>query len=354
MILTASTARIGRQLTLQKIEFASWKESDPPAVSGRKWRGGPHFRARSCGVRSLRAPTGGRLCRVARRGKLCRSRFPMGRQWHALRRCSPPAKLFSGTTSGSVARNADKCWVERRRSDNHVPEPHLACGLARFRERGRGQSLNIHLASPPSTQLPRNVAAPHDAHDLAPDLLSITGRHGTRLKPSPSSIIANRPLASCTDPSSLPRTVSPSSNGMEGQTPFRRELPTDALDLLTAQGLDEVGSRPEFAGGGSPALTPPHQLVFALLECIQDLSTKSAPATGLRLGFTICRSNQVAPSLVTCRSRSKAESTRTRSRAPREASYSAARASKFSGIRHRSASSRSTIPARRSASRRRT
>jgi hypothetical protein len=139
-------------------------------------------------------------------------------------------------------------------------------------------------------------------------------------------------------------------NRMEGQPPFGCELETNALDLLAAERIDQVCFSTEIDVWRPLALTS-NQLVF---KCVQDLSTESLPATGLRLGFTMYRSNQVAPSLVTCWSRSKAESTRRRKLVPRDASYPAARASKFSGIRQRSASSRSTIPARRSASRRRT
>ena len=74
-------------------------------------------------------------------------------------------------------------------------------------------------------------------------------------------------------------------NGMEGKAPLRRELPTHALDLLTAESLDEVGPRPELAVEISPALTPPDQLVFALLERIQDLSTKSSSGKRAAIGI---------------------------------------------------------------------
>jgi hypothetical protein len=61
---------------------------------------------------------------------------------------------------------------------------------------------------------------------------------------------------------------------MECYPPFSRELPTDAVDFLTAQAVEEVGSCPEFAGGGPPALTRPDELAFALLERIQDLGPR--------------------------------------------------------------------------------
>ena len=140
------------------------------------------------------------------------------------------------------------------------------------------------VSPPSSTQLPGNVAAPHDAHDLAPDLLldHWSPRNQTEAEP----VINHREPAACELHGTEQFAADSLAllNGMEGQTPLRRELPTDALDLLTAQGVDEVGSRPELAGGGSPALTPPDQLVFALLERIQDLSTKSAAGNRAAIG----------------------------------------------------------------------
>jgi hypothetical protein len=54
-----------------------------------------------------------------------------------------------------------------------VPElerPELRA-VARYQPHVGAITLQLHPASPPSTQLPGNVAVPHDAHDLATDLI---------------------------------------------------------------------------------------------------------------------------------------------------------------------------------------
>jgi hypothetical protein len=139
-----------------------------------------------------------------------------------------------------------------------------------------GNSLQLHPASPASTQLPGNVAAARDANDLAPDLLlnDWSLRNQTEAEP----VINHREPPACELHGTKQFAAESLSllNGMEGKGSLRRELPTDALNFLTAQGVEEVGSRPEFAGGRPPALTPPDELVFALLERIQGLATKSA------------------------------------------------------------------------------
>ena len=159
----------------------------------------------------------------------------------------------------------------------------------------------------PSTQLPRDVAAPHDAHDLATDLILDywSQRNQTEAEP----VFNHREPSACELQGTEQFAADSLAllNGMEDYPPFCRKLPTDALNFLTAQGVEEVGSRPEFAGGGPPALTPPDELVFALRECISELSTNNNSAASNRVAISV-----IMPVQPSCRSSSPGSDRRPR------------------------------------------
>jgi hypothetical protein len=97
----------------------------------------------------------------------------------------------------------------------------------------RANALQLHSAS--STQLPGNVAAPHDAHDLATDL--ILDHWSPRNQTDAEPVINHREPTTCALHGTEQFAADSLAllNGMKGKPPFGRELPTDALDLLSAQ-----------------------------------------------------------------------------------------------------------------------
>jgi hypothetical protein len=128
-----------------------------------------------------------------------------------------------------------------------------------------------------------NVAAAYDANDLAPDLLlnDWSPRNQTEAEP----VINHREPPACELHGTEQFAADSLAllNGMKGKPPFGRELPTDALDLLATQGVDEVGSRAKFAGGASRALTSPNPArPYVARVCRGPPAPNPLPAAGLR------------------------------------------------------------------------
>src|SRR5262245_28172409 len=111
-----------------------------------------------------------------------------------------------------------------------------------------------------------------------PISFSITARHGTRLKPSPSSIIAKRPLASWVEPTSLPRTVWPSLMDWK----VRPCLVASSRPSRSTS--EQISSHLQSAFSCSPHVALPDQFVLAQLERLTQLGAE--PACGRRAAVT--------------------------------------------------------------------
>ena len=104
----------------------------------------------------------------------------------------------------------------------------------------------------------------------------------------------------------MPRTPGcPSRMGWKARPRSAASCRPDALDLLMREGADEVGVDPQLGLGASGW----HGLADELIRCaalgrLTHLGANPPVASELRSRLRSWRSSQVAPSLVTCRSRS--------------------------------------------------
>jgi hypothetical protein len=101
--------------------------------------------------------------------------------------------------------------------------------------------------------------------------------HGTKLKPSPLSIMVKLPLASCAEPRGFHGAPGPLRRG-RNRGPLGRELAADALDLLTLERPNEVGS--PAVRECSRGMAASDQLVRAPLESLAHACAESALREG--------------------------------------------------------------------------
>ncbi len=126
----------------------------------------------------------------------------------ARRRLWPPARSEADITQGrSGSTSAPECAGCGGARTALLRLPNSGVVITR---NSRSMRLRCSCQSPkpslrPSDQFtsPPGVATPEI---WRPICCSSAGRQGTRLKPSPSSIMANRPLESCVEPTSWPLT----------------------------------------------------------------------------------------------------------------------------------------------------
>src|SRR5215472_8697027 len=109
-----------------------------------------------------------------------------------------------------------------------------------------------------------------------PISFSRMGRHGTRLKPSPSSIIAEAAAGELRRTEKLAPDRLTLVDGLERETAFGGELPSDAFDLLSRQRGDEVSLHPQPALRSPARVTPQDQFLRTPLERLARLGAEPA------------------------------------------------------------------------------